>query len=300
MALLNPPELRASMLTLIVLYLARCRGQREKWTRTVNAISPPSLTESPKHHQLDARRNLAVAVEIGIVIRDGDRVKLSPDSTKAAKKGTTAIARLIRRRVLSEDLNSTPWGSQEGARDLTNALAWFLTFDPTNAPVRMEGNPPSVKALQEADFGRRYGDDDDSSGWPISNSTRWVAFQRWACSLGFAWRSPSGRLVPDPTTAVRDSIPAVFGSETTLDSRSFVLALGAELPVLDSGAYRRFVEDNWNRPSESVSVLSTPTTDALRRLEATGHLLFENRADAEKQSWDDGSTFSHVSKGRGR
>lgn len=299
MALLNPPELRASVLSVIVLYLARRRGQRDEWIRVVNAISPPSLTESPQQHQLDARRNLAIAVEIGLVIRDGDRIELSRESIKAAKGGTTAIARLIRRRVLSEDLNSAPWGRQEGARDLTNALAWFLTFHPTNAPVRMEGNPPSVKALQEADFGRRYGED-DASGWPISNSTRWVAFQRWACSLGFAWRSPSGRLVPDPTAAVRDSIPAVFGSETTLDGRSFVLGLGVELPVLESGAYRQFVEENWNRPSESSLVLSTPTTDALRRLEESGHLVFENRADAERQTWDDGSTFSHVSKGRVR
>ena len=299
MALLNPPELRASMMSVIILYLAQRRGQRDERTRIVDAISPPSLTESPQKHQLDASRNLASAVEIGIAIRDGDRVQLNSESIKAARKGTSAMARLIRQRILSEDLNTAPWGSQEGARDLTNALAWFLTFGPTNAPARMEGDAPSAKALQEADFGTRYGDD-DSSGWPISNSTRWVAFQRWACSLGFAWRSPSGRLVPDPAPAVRDSIPAIFESETTLDGRSFVLALGAQLPVLECGAYRRFIEENWSRTSESSAALSTATTDALRRLEASGHLAFEDRADAPREERADGSTFSHVSRGRAR
>lgn len=299
MALLNPPELRASMMTVIVLYLAQCPDQRDEWTRIVDAITPPTLGESPQKHQRDARRNLRSAVEIGITFRDGDCVQLSSESTDAAKSGTSAIARLIRRRVLSEDLNTAPWGSQVGARDLTNALAWFLTFSPAEAPVRMEGDPPSVKTSQESDFGKRHGDD-DASGWPISNADRWRPFQRWACSLGFAWRAPSGRLIPDPTPAVRDSIPAIFERETTLDGQSFVTALGTHLPVLDRGAYREFVEENWNRSSGSSATLSTATTDALHRLNVSGYLEIHDRADARRETLADGSTFSHISKGRVR
>ena len=299
MALLNPPELRASMMCVIVHYLAQCRGQRDERTRIVDAISPPSLTESPQNHQLDANRNLVSTVEIGLAVRDGDRVVLSPESTKAAGKGTAAIAALIRRLILSETLNTGSWGSQEGARDLTNALAWFLTFGPDDAPARMEGESPSVKSQQEADFGPRHSDD-DASGWPISNSTRWNAFQRWACSLGFAWRSPAGRLMPDPTPAVRDSLPAVFESESTLDGRSFLTALGGQLPVLEFGAYRRFVEENWNRSSRLNENLSVATTDALRRLETSRHLTFEDRADAPRIARVDGTTFSHVSIGKAR
>lgn len=300
MALLNPPELRASMMCVIVLYLAQCRGQRDSRTRIVDAISPPSLSESPSNHQLDAKHNLASAVEIGLAIRDGDRVALCPDSIKAAGQGTSAVAALIRRRVLSENLNTAAWGSQEGARDLTNALAWFLTFGAADAPARMEGEEPSVKSKQEADFGPRHSDDDDASGWPIANTTRWNTFQRWACSLGFAWRSPAGRLIPDPTPAVSDSIPAIFESESTLDGRSFVAALSAQLPVLEHGAYRRFVENNWNRSPESSGDLSTATTDALRRLETSEHLEFEDRADAPRVTRVDGTTFSHVSRGSAR
>ena len=285
------------MMSVIVFYLAQCPGQRDERDRIANAISPPSLTASPRNHQLDARNNLTSAVQIGLAVRNGSRVELSPESAEAASLGTSAIAMLIRRRVLSEDLNTAPWGSQEGARDLTNALAWFLTFGSTDAPARWEGDPPSARVLLEDDFGARQSNDDDASGWPISNDTRWNAFRNWACSLGFAWRSPSGRLVPDPTSAVRDSLPAIFESESTLDGRSFVAALGAQLPVLESGAYRRFIAEHWIRSSDADGALSTATTDALRRLEASGHLVFEDRADATKVNRADGSTFSHVSRG---
>ena len=300
MALLNPPELRASMMNVIVCYLAQCRGQHDRSARIVNAISAPSLAESSEQNQHDARCNLTSAIEIGLMFRDGDHIVLSPETAEAVRKGTPAIAARIRQRVLSEELNTAPWGSQAGARDLTNALSWFLTFDPTSAPAGMEGDPPSVKLSQEADFGARHSDDDDASGWPISNGVRWNTFQRWACSLGFAWRSPSGRLVPDPTPAVRDSLPEIFESEPTLDGRSFVAALGARLPVLEGGAYRRFVAANWNRSPESDGVLSSATTDALKRLEGSGHLTFEDLADAPRVNRRDGSTFSHVSLGRGR
>jgi len=300
MALLNPPELRASVMIVIVQYLAQCRGQSEERSRIIDAVSPPSLTESPQKHQLDVRCNLASTVEIGLASLDSERVTLSPESTKAARKGTSAIASLIRRRVLSVELNTAAWGSQQGARDLTNALAWFLTFKPAQAPARMDGDSPSAKSQQETDFGARVSNDDDSSGWLISNSTRWNAFQRWACSLGFAWRSPSGRLIPDPTVAIRDSVPVMFESESTLDGESFIAALGAQLPVLESGEYRRFVEKHWKRQSESEESLSTATTDALRRLEASGHLEFEDRADAPKIARADRTIFSHVSRGKAR
>ena len=296
MALLNPPELRASMMSIIVFYLAVRRGQSDEVARIINAVSPPSLSESSQKLQLDARSNLASAVEIGLAAREGDRIKLNSECAKAASKGVSAIALVLRQRVLSEDLNAAPWGSQEGARDFTNALAWFLTFSPSQAPARMEGEQPSAISLQEADFGPRQSND-DASGWPISNGTRWNAFQRWACSLGFAWRSPAGRLVPDPTPAVRDSIPAIFQDEATLDGRAFVTALGEQLPVLETGAYRRFVVHNWRRETRASDALSTPTTDALRRLEDTGHLTFEDRADAPRVNRADGSTFSHVSNG---
>ena len=84
MALLNPPELRASMMSIIVFYLAERRGQSDEVARIINAVSPPSLSESSQKLQLDARSNLASAVEIGLAAREGDRIKLNSECAKAS------------------------------------------------------------------------------------------------------------------------------------------------------------------------------------------------------------------------
>ena len=212
---------------------------------------------------------------------------------------------LLRTLVLSPNLNTAPWGRQTGARDLTNALAWFLTFTASDAPVRMEGESPSAKAAQEADFGPRQArresdDEEDGVGWPISNATRWNAFQRWACSLGFAWSTPTGRLVPDPTRAIREALPRIFDEQETFDGQTFVRALGSELPVLETGVYREFVQENWKRSVPPQQSLTTATTDALKRLAAEGRVEIENRADARRIGMVDGTTFSHVSIGTTR
>ena len=304
MALLNPPELRASLMVTIVLYLSQRRGQRDKRTRLIDSVSPPTLSEA-NDSQLDVRVNLTSAIELGLVASDGDIVTLTPEARNAAKGGSDDIASLLRSLVLSPNLNSAPWGRQSGARDLTNALAWFLTFTANDAPVRMEGESPSAKTAQEADFGPRQArrendDEEDGGGWPISNAMRWNPFRRWACSLGFAWSTPTGRLVPDPTRAIRDTLPRIFDEQTTFDGQTFLKALGSELPVLETGVYREFVQENWRRPVPKQQSLTAATTDALKRLDAEGCLEFEDRSDAPRISMVDGTTFSHVSIGTTR
>lgn len=281
----------------IVLHLSQRRGQRDNRTRLIDSVSPPTLSDTGKH-QLDVTLNLASAIEIGLLAVDGDTVRLTPETNKAAPKGSDGIASHLRTLVLSPGLNAEPWGSQSGARDLTNALAWFLTFTASEAPARMEGEYPNAKAAQEADFGpRQPRQEEDSGGWPIANAERWNAFQRWACSLGFAWRTPADRLVPDPTRAIRDTLPRIFSEKKAIDGQTFVRALGSRLPVLETGAYREFVQENWRRPAPQQQSLTAATTDALKRLAAEGRLELEDRADAPRISMVDGSTFSHASIG---
>ena len=297
MALLNPPELRVSVMAAIVLYLSKRRGQRDDRTRLIDSVSPPTLSET-RLHQQDVEKNLATATELGLVTRDGATVRLTQDAHKSAASGSEGIASHIRSLVLSPEINTAPWGSQVGARDLTNALAWFLTFSADDTPLSMEGKPPTVKAAQEADFGSRQArGDDDAAGWPIANDERWRPFQRWACSLGFAWRTPTRRLVPDPTVAIRDALPKIFGQEQTLDGEAFIAVMGVELPVLETGIYRKFVQQNWKRPVQADHVLTSATTDAIQRLVTEGLLKLEDRADAPRVRQADGSTLSHVSRG---
>lgn len=297
MALLNPPELRPSVIVIAARYLAGRRGQRDNLERLIATLAPPGLPGA--NPDLDVRVNLVAATEIGIVNRSGDEIALAEGMAAVAKRGDGAIADAIRSRVLDESLNTAPWGSQVGARDLTNALSWFLTFSASESPIQMEGQDRAAKDLQERDFGPRQGtgDDEDAAGWPIGNPTRWNAFRRWSCALGFAWVSPRNQLVPDPTRAIRSALPTVLEATSELTASEFTDKLATALPVLDTGRYRSFVESNWRRASPEQARLSAPLSDAMERLRSSGDLTFDDRADAPRVARADGTTFSHVRPG---
>lgn len=302
MALLNPPELRVTVLVIITGYLAACRGQREQRERLLDVLAPAGLSKDGKH-QNDVAVNLACARELGLVTIESNDIRLIPEARKPAGDGPTAMASYIRRRVLAPELNMAEWGSQKGARDLTNALAWFLQFPASAAPTSYEGGKRDAAELQTADFGRRHAtgsdaDDeegDSAAGWPIANDTRWRTFRRWSCSLGFCWLSPSGDLVPDPTRAVREVLPDVFAGAKMLDGPAFIHALGRCFPVMETGEYREFVNAHRVDAREDDGRLSSATSDVLRRLEADGSVRLEDRADAVKLTLSDGTTVSHIS-----
>ena len=44
MALLNPPEIRLSVMSLTVSYLARRRGQKDDQAHLINTVAPARLT----------------------------------------------------------------------------------------------------------------------------------------------------------------------------------------------------------------------------------------------------------------
>ncbi len=313
MALLNPPELRVSVLVIITGYLAACRGRRERRDRLVDVLAPAGLSRDGKH-QNDVLVNLTCARELGLVDVEDNVVRLAPEACKPAGESAQAMAAFIRRRVLAPETNTAAWGSQQGARDLTNALAWFLQFAPADAPTGFEGGKRNAAELQTVDFGRRHeassaADDEEVggvSGWPIANDTRWRTFRRWACSLGFCWPSPSGDLIPDPTPAVRAVLPDVFAETKVLPGPAFVRALGWQLPVLETGEFRAFVNAHRAELLEDTELhgsgarLSSATTDAVRRLEREGLIRLDDHADAERLTLFDGTTASHVRVGSGQ
>ena len=109
------------------------------------------------------------------------------------------------------------------------------------------------------------------------NAERWVGFQRWACGLGFAWKTSTGLTVPDPTATLRDVIPEVFADDRRLPAGDFLKAIAKAVPVLDGGTYRKLVQDNL---AEDQSLgpprqLSQALTDALRRLERASEITIE-------------------------
>ena len=295
MALMNPPELRPSGVVIILRYLAEQRAQQDVVARLLATVAPPSLKGDP---QSDVSHNLRAATELGLVVRDGEKVVLSENACVAVQRSQGAVVKLLRQRVFDDSLNVAPWRSQAGARDLTNALSWYLTLAPSGAPIQMERGPRSAEDLQLKDFGpRQEADGGRSSNWPINNNTRWGPFRRWACSLGFAWVNPNGHLVPDPTVAIRDSLPEVFSGQPEQTARDFVKNLGEAVPVLDGGRYREFVTSNWQRPPTEERGLTVPLSDALERLAGERAITLYDRADAPRVAKADGSTFSHVELG---
>ncbi|UPK63606.1 hypothetical protein MYP14_23400 [Rhodococcus pyridinivorans] len=291
MALLNPPELRASVILSIVRFIGAQRAQQDRLERILDSLAPASLDGTDP--QRDVRENLFAAIELGVLVQSDGKIGLADGMRSAMKEEPNAPVKFLRESVLANRLNSAPWTSQAGARDLTNALSWFLTFSPSESPTKMENAPRSAHALQTRDFGPRQ-DNDEASNWPIGNGNRWNTFRRWACSLGFAWVGPNGNIVPDPTVAVRDTLPNIFESAIELTADDFVDKVGAHLPVLDRGRYREFVIQNWKRPAVEVRGITAPLTEAIDRLSTEGVILVDDRADAARVVKSDGSTFSHV------
>ena len=78
MALLNPPELRPSVIVIAARYLAGRRGQRDNLERLIATLAPAGLPGA--NPDLDVRVNLVAAIELGLVSRSGDEVTLGDGS----------------------------------------------------------------------------------------------------------------------------------------------------------------------------------------------------------------------------
>ena len=293
MALLNTASTRPSLIVMILSYLAQRRGKKDNESRLVDALAPPGLSREGEH-QSDIRDSLRAAIDLRLVLKDGEDLELAEMVIEPVRKGKKAVVGLLRTAVLDPDSNAGEWGSQAGARDLTNALAWYLTFPAESSPIQMEGAERSAMDLQSADFGPRQR---DGGGWPIGNDNRWQAFRYWACSLGFAWVSPKGHILPDPTPAIRAALPALIGKTSELGAGEFIDKLAGVIPVLDYGRYREFVAANWKREEPEQRRLTAPLSEALERLREDGRLVFDDRADAARVVRADGTTFSHIRVG---
>ena len=287
-------------MVLLLQYLSSRRGGQDDLDNLVRLLAPSALSEDGKH-TLDIEVSVAAADSIGLIAREGTIVKATDATRSAVKAGHRDLVRHIRTVVLLGENNTADWGSQAGARDLTNGLAWLLTIPEGRAPSRMETGAHSVKELEEADFGPRTGGGaDDASNWPIVNETRWGSFRRWACSLGFAWVDVLGRVIPDPTPVIRDELATVLPARGEMEVHTFIDELALRVPVLDKGVYREHVLDHFVAPVDQGGRLTDALSMALRRLEQEGKITTADRGDAEKIALFDGSTVSHVSKGAHR
>ncbi len=185
--------------------------------------------------------------------------------------------------------------SNSGTNDINRVFAWLLaqnvyTASLSNAPLfDLEKNQ-----IRESE--KRVLDD---------NTARTPNMREWGVFLGFIGQSDDGEII-DPTGAIRDSIPNIFGEENELEATEFIDLLKNRLPVLDGGKYRKIVEKSldpavWEKPKDGF--LSTSLSRALWRLDKdpSAKFVLDDRSDAGSIGLElppDGSPtrFSHVRK----
>lgn len=195
-----------------------------------------------------------------------------------------------RQLLFHADSNQNFWEQKDsGASDFTRALAFVLA---QNIYTEDFENHAAVQALEQQQIleeGRRV----------LQNKERWPGLCAWGDYLGFFW--VDRRRWPDPTAAVRDELPMVFGNARELAAAEFSSRLAERLPVLDGGRYRVEVEKAldpaaWHRPAQD-NLLSTSLSRALWRLaQPGGPIRLDPRSDAKEGRILQGADGRHWSK----
>ncbi|NEI59446.1 hypothetical protein GR200_30930 [Rhizobium leguminosarum] len=248
------------------------------------------------------QRTLIRWTELGLFQSTNDAISIAePFRTMLGSKHDVAegrLANVVRTLALHPDNNSRFWDA-EGAKsaDFSRATAWMLAQDVYTLP--------QTSTLLEALLNEQLVDPKATT--IVQNDTRWNGLRAWMPYLGFA--RDTSRLEVDPTDALRDVVPEIFGSGSRLIASEFLERMATALPVLDGGKYRREVEgvlkeSVWPKPEPGS--LSTSLSRALQRLEREGVLQLEQLSDTgegaaltrrNRKRWRD---FSHIRvSGRG-
>ncbi|XXX76049.1 protein DpdG [Sorangium sp. So ce134] len=308
MALLNPPQTVPHVMFLVYGYLLSAPKQTENAETLRELLAPKALShwktrgddgdaaekgDLPPHQKVvHFAVNALRALEI--IEQNGDDIRLvlaPPKRTRERSLNPTLFKRMLRERILDLEANRNLWseeGEEIGSRDLTRALAWWLVqdiFEPVGPWA--DTSPRGVQYRQRQQFG------ESQKTWLFSNDTRWNTFVRWAVYLGFAWRfgqktdkQTQTLLVPDPTEAIRETLPVVFSRNKELSMPEFLEVLAERLPVLDGGLHRQAVLDRINVGSVPLAegdTLTTSLAHVLFRLEAEQVIELRNESDTAKR-----------------
>jgi hypothetical protein len=273
MSLLNRPSDGIHSVLTVIFKLLLSEGRIER-DRLVRMCAPRGSINDEK-----TRQTLNRWLELGLFQETADgTITLHPDVRKD-ERDIQKLPKLARRIVLAEQNNTDFWASEEAkAADFTRSLCWLLAQDCWS--IDFAGWDQAQALIQ-----RQL----PSNAVLIQNDTRWSGLKAWVPFLGFGWSAkyPTGTLVADPTEAIRDTLPSVFGNRRTLRAADCIASLVDSLPVLDGGTYRKAVEeklrersgpDAWRPPLKDQ--LSTSFSRALLRLNEEGILTWSLRADS--------------------
>lgn len=299
MALLNPPGILPQGMWAIVRLLASQRKPLD--LHDARQLLQPSSLPLRKSDDLLAFAVKAL-IELGIVETDTTG---GPGQIFWLRRGIpeafasfAGFARRLRSAITDPERNSglADNPSDVGPRDLTRALCWFLSLDP------MEPLTFDQVYTRQSDVNRLPA----PIKAPFSNSGRWDAFVRWSRATGFTQyglvaAKDEGSLVPDPTTAVRDTLEEQWAAGSTAPAEDLVRQLRHHLPVLPGGHWSQALA--MPCPADRVDpVLSW----ALLRGQEEGWLTLHSRSDAPVTILTDPAQsggqyrITHVTTGRGQ
>lgn len=295
MSLLNRPSdgIYPVLIAIFQLLLGRKSLAKEQ---LLKLCSPPeACSQDHAHNTINTWHTLGL-----LDVKPDGTITIHPDILGSERKPEN-LRKIARRLVLDPKNNPDLWAKEESrSADFTLGLSWFLAQD--SWTTEFGGwNQAEQLSLHQMPSGKAV----------FQNDTRWTGFKDWASYLGFGCtpRFASG-ITPDPTEAIRDTLPAVFGKKKSLHAKDFIRELGEALPVLDGGDYRRQVEAlllsqegqySWKALPEGQ--LSTSLSRALIRLHEEGVLRHSLKADSihrvkltgrgGNQVLNDISEFSH-------
>jgi hypothetical protein len=258
---------------LIVLFRAASQMGKISRDELLRICFPGSTNDMELLKRL--RGALSVWTRIGLFLENDGTIELDGQFSRGRKESlehlTDRLASYCRHLVLKENNCLPLWGESAGvSADFVRGIAWLLAQNIYGFPTTWNGGVESVENDQVT-----------AGKTVIQNDTRWNGLRFWSRYLGFA-SGDSGAFQIDPTAAVRDELPAIFGSNKELPARDFLSALSTRLPVLDFGSYRKEIEGqlneaSWRKPLEGH--LSMSLSLALRRLDLDKSISLAGRAD---------------------
>jgi hypothetical protein len=238
-------------------------------------------------------------VQLGLFNLNEGNLALAPEvkkrlgNRKSLDAATHSLPGIIRRIIFSEENNARFWDKEKArSADLSRGLSWMLAQDVYSFPFGPYNAVKELESHQVSDEKLRI----------LGNDVSYNGLRTWANFLGFLWQSKS--LMIDPTAAIRQDLPLIFGRKKELSAEQFANQASIVLPVLDGGKYREMVESkldvsHWAKPDRS-DVLSMSFSRAIFRLESSGDLKLIDRSDTAsgrsllKMGGDIGNNFTHI------
>jgi hypothetical protein len=213
-------------------------------------------------------------LELGIgERRDGELVFREDALTNLAAEETSAFRRAVRSIILAPEHNTGLWDHAGGdawpssaAREFSRIAVWLL-----ETPVgELAGDDAYEIARRSVEGPTKL----------VENVEQWRVFLRWAEAVGLTSRVGVLQL-PDPTVAIEEELPHVFGSKKDLPALKVRDGLVSAIPVLRNGAYSsgldRFLVDKPRRlPADAGPALAF----ALSRLKRRNVIDFSPASDA--------------------